>query len=163
MPRQMVSCWDDIRNKGNPTKSILVNKLFLKVVETKETRGHGKKSNANRPFEREEFEAAVDMIHRATGNTPLENWLFLLVLLFQCHFIGRIDDAFKSKKEWFKAHPEGEWGPDFFARLPWSKNVQDKRDSPYQLVLGGDYWKLCVLLHFAIYFEVASRRTFFKW
>ena len=154
MPRQMHK-WDDVREEGNPTKSARVNKL-LKVVEKMETRGEGKKSNADRPFERKEFEAVVDMMHRAEGNTPFENWAFPLVMLIQVHLIARIDDAFKSKKQWYKANNSG---PGFFLRLPWSKSVTDKRDSPFQLVLGGDVWRLCILIHFAIFFEVAGRSS----
>jgi len=42
--------WNEISKIGNPTKATLINDL-IRAVKKKETRGSGKKSNADRPFE----------------------------------------------------------------------------------------------------------------
>jgi len=54
-------------------------------------------------------------------------------------------------------HPENDFCLQ--ARLPWSKNVRDPRDSPWQLVVASNDWRLDVVLHFAQYFEVIGDRT----
>ncbi|KAL3771136.1 hypothetical protein ACHAWO_013503, partial [Cyclotella atomus] len=51
--------WDPLHNHGNPTKSTEVNDL-ISFVKKKETRGQGKKSQADRPFKHSEFKQVLD-------------------------------------------------------------------------------------------------------
>ena len=53
MPNSLHS-WDEIHCNGNPTKARDVNKV-LQVIKKWEICGEGKKSNADRPLEPEEY------------------------------------------------------------------------------------------------------------
>jgi hypothetical protein len=74
--------------------------------------------------------------------------------------VARIDDVSKSKKEWLNFHPLYPYC--LMGRLAWSKNVIDKRDSPWQIIVGGDEFRLDVLLRFAIYLELACESAFYR-
>ena len=93
------------------------------------------------------------------SRSTIESAMITCMFLYQCHFVARIDDVSKSKKQWLSFHPE--YPHCLMGRLAWSKNVNDKRDSPWQIIVGGDEWKLDMLLHFAIYLEMACESQFY--
>ena len=66
--------------------------------------------------------------------------------------IARLDDVMKLHKNWIKTHPDFDFCLQ--TRLPWSKTVTDPRESPWQIVVGGDDWQLDVILNFAKYLEL---------
>jgi len=66
--------------------------------------------------------------------------------------MAQIDDTAKLKMTNLKNNP-----PYPFAlqcQLRWSKNVQDKRGAPYQILLGSGNHRYCILLALGIYFEL---------
>lgn len=158
----MVHCgvpWNNILRFGYPTRSKQVNSLLLHIKKM-ENSDQGKPSNADRAFEYEEVVAAMALLSEKRGRSTVEDAMYKCMFLYQIHFVARIDDVSKSKKQWLSYHPE--YPHCLMGRLAWSKNVSDKRDSPWQIIVGGDEWNLDVLLHFAIYLEMASESQFYR-
>ena len=157
MPNTLHS-WDEIHCNGNPATARDVNKV-LQVIKKWDIRGEGKKSNADRPLEPEEYVYMMNALSRQRSANRLELVRYPCMFAYQVHMIGRLDDVVKLKKSWIKAHPQY----DFLlsSRLPWSKNVTDKRQSPWQVVVGEDDWQLCVHLWLAKFLEIACERGTF--
>ena len=59
MPNKLMS-WNVLANPpvGNPTKSVVVNSLIM-IVNKKEVRRQGKRSQARKPFTEDEYEFAI--------------------------------------------------------------------------------------------------------
>lgn len=159
----MVHCgvpWNNVTRFGNPTRSKQVNSL-LNHIKKMENSDQGKSSNADRAFEYEEVVAAMALLSEKRGSrSTVESAMIKCMFLYQIHFVARVDDVSKSKKQWLSFHPE--YPHCIMGRLAWSKNVHDKRDSPWQIIVGGDEWNLDVLLHFAIYLEMACESQFYR-
>ena len=157
----MVHCpmqWNDVTRVGNPTRSKKVNAL-IRLIGKLETRDLGKASSADRAFEYEEVAEVMKILSNQGGRSAIDNAMYTCMFAFQCHFIARIDDVSKSKKQWLSFHPEYPYC--LMGRLAWSKNVIEQRDSPWQIIVGGNEWSLDVLLRFAIYLEMARESTFY--
>jgi hypothetical protein len=56
-------------------------------------------------------------------------------------------------KVWVRAHPIYEYL--ISSRLPWAKTVKEKRQSPWQVTISEDDWRLDVFLHYAKFLEIA--------
>ncbi len=72
---------------------------------------------------------------------------------FSIHLIARINDSTEVIIEHIRVH--NKFAHALKARLNWSKNVQDKRDAPFQIVLGlldPMYW--CVLCSLPLWLEL---------
>ena len=135
--------WNEITKFGNPTRSKKVNAL-IQLVGKMETRDLGKASNADRAFEYEEVNKVMKLLSKSERkSSPVEHAMYTCMFTYQCHFIARIDDVSKSKKQWLSAHPEHPYC--IMGRLPWSKNVLEQRDSPWQIIVGGDEWNVAPL------------------
>ena len=134
---------------GNPTKSILVNDL-IKLVKKKEVRKQGKPSQARKAFDEQEYETIIAKLEACEND---QTRLFSSgVVRFQYNMIARIDDACQFLSENLKTNPEH---PLYAAlsQLCWSKNVQEERDAPDQIILGAMDAKYCVLLGLACWLE----------
>jgi hypothetical protein len=62
---------------------------------------------------------------------------------FQFHMIARVDDSTQVVLEHIRVHDN--FPHTLKTRLNWSKNVQDKRDAPWQIVMGALNPVYCVL------------------
>ena len=65
--------WNEISKIGNPTKATLINDL-IRAVKKKETRGSGKKSNADRPFEYGEVVQVLNILQSSDGFDRRSRW-----------------------------------------------------------------------------------------
>ena len=157
MPNTLHS-WDEIHCNGNPTKARDVNKV-LQVIKKWEICGEGKNSNADRPLEPEEYVYMMHALSHQRSANRLELVRYPCMFANQVHMIGHLDDVVKLKKSWIKAHPQ--YNFLLSSRLPWSKNVTDKCQSPWQVVVGEDNWQLCVHLWLAKFLEIACERGTF--
>ena len=151
--------WNDITRFGNPTKSKAVN-TFLRLINKLGTSDQGKASNADRAFEYEEVYAAINILSESGSSSAIERAMYACMFTYQCHMIARVDDVSKAKKQWLNFHPM--YPHCLMGRLAWSKNVTDKRDSPWQIIVGGDTWQLDVMLRFAIFLELACESNFYR-
>lgn len=158
MPHNLPT-WDDIHFTGNPTKSRSVN-MLLKVIEKWELRGEGKKSSADRPYEPEEYEYVMQAVSTLPDASLLDRVRVPCMFAYQVHMIARLDEVVKLKKSWIRAHPQYDFM--LLSRLPWAKNVRDKRQSPWQVTVGEDDWRLDVLLSYAKFLEIAYERGTFR-
>ncbi|KAI2510537.1 hypothetical protein MHU86_3805 [Fragilaria crotonensis] len=154
--------WSMTRSEGNPTRSALVNAL-IKRVKKKEARKQGVDSQTRRPMLGQEFVAMHDLLNRnvlSAGRRSDTNALdvfwkrygILAMTNFQFHLIARVDDSTQLVLEHIRVH-------DTFAsalktRLNWSKNVDDERDAPWQIVLGSLNSVYCVLCSLALWLEL---------
>ena len=84
---------------------------------------------------------------------------------FQFHLIARVDDSTQLVLEHVRVHDS--FPHALKTRLNWSKNVQDERDAPWQIVLGSISPVYCVLCSLALWLELniklyppPSRRDF---
>ena len=144
----MVSADDPEKGMGNPTKSPLVNGL-IKAVMSKETKGLGKDSKADRRFTDEECNQLVPMIS-AVG-LPIQRLRHQAMTKFQVHLIGRADDISHCRKSNLR---QSEQYPLYLTgRIRWSKNVQEERDCPQQILMGAMNVDYCVVVSLAIYLE----------
>ena len=143
--------WNELTNTGNPTRSLEVA-AFLKDIQRKETRRQGAPSQARRPLAMTEFRAVQTHLKENANNfqhkygTRAHND-------YQHHLIGRIDDCTQLQ---YESLQENQNFPEFTlkTKLNWSKNVQEERDCPWQMVLGSIDSLFCVLISLALWLEV---------
>ena len=105
---------------------------------------------ASRPFKELEFEEAVK---RMKILEDVEVRLFLSsIFVFQLHLIARIDDSAKLKHSEIKMNHQH---PNFsiLAKLCWSKNVNEERDAPDQILIGAMDTSYCVILALSTWLE----------
>lgn len=141
--------WNEITNHGNPSRCRELHEL-IKYVTKKETRGEGVPSCARRPLEEAEYRSTMTVAKNSEND--ITRYGIPALTSFQFSMIARIDDSTQWEKEHFKAHNEF---PEIAARarLRWSKNVQEERDAPWQILLGSMDPMFCVLLNVAIWLE----------
>jgi hypothetical protein len=135
--------------EGNPTKSKTINKL-IKAVKKKETRGTGVKSSADRSLTNNEFLQVVDLIGADQG-MEINQRRHQAMLKFQHHLIGRCDDTAHVKKSVLEQSTQ--FSEYLTVQMRWSKNVQDERDCPKQIILGSMNSKYCCVLGLALFLE----------
>ena len=78
---------------------------------------------------------------------------------YKTHMIGRFNDVAKLKKANYKSHPQYEFL--LTSRLPWSKNMREMQQSPWQAIVAEDDWEFDKHLLMAKYLEVACERRSF--
>jgi hypothetical protein len=71
---------------------------------------------------------------------------------FQFHLIARIDDTTQVILDHIRIHDNFENA--LKTRLNWSKNVQDERDAPWQVVLGSMNAVFCVFISLGLWLEL---------
>lgn len=150
MPNKLMT-WNELAYPpvGNPTKSIPVNEL-IKRVKKKEVRKQGKPSQARKPFLEAEYEEAISKLKKCED---AEIRVFSsTIFVFQMCMIGRIDDCSKMKHEDIKKnHQHSEH--TILAKLCWSKNVNEERDAPDQILIGAMNTHYCVILALSTWLE----------
>jgi len=142
--------WDEVTNRGNPTKSQALIDM-MKRVACFETRRQGAPSRARRPLREPEFRAIIGELHKR--DDIIGKYGVPALLCFQFHMIGRIDDCSKFLRQNFYFHDNH---PDksLKARLAWSKNVYEERDAPWQHVFGCMDPTFCVFVNLGLFLEV---------
>lgn len=146
--------WNEITNQGNPTRAKCILSL-IKRIKKKEARHQGVQSQARRPLKETEYRSALTIAR--TYADHLIRYGVPALMSTQTSLIGRVDDMTQWKKEHFKAHNTF---PLFAARarLNWSKNVNEERDAPWQILLGSMDPDFCVLLNVGLWLEVHLER-----
>jgi hypothetical protein len=142
--------WDEVTLRGNPTKSREVLDV-IKAVKKKEVRRQGRPSQARRPMEIEELRQLLEMCCNFDEDDPKRFWL-PSYLKYQFHMIARNDDVAHIDWDSIMSNPQYDFA--LKTKLRWSKNVNEERDAPEQIMLGAADWKWCVILGLAIHLEV---------
>ena len=148
--------WRSGSNDGNPTKSAEVND-FIKRVKKLEARKQGADSQTRRPMLEVEFrrlhEIFKSTVHAHNTNTS-RIWKYGMPALinFQFHLIARIDDTTQVILDHIRVHDN--FSDALKTRLNWSKNVQDERDAPWQVILGCMNPVFCVLISLGLWLEM---------
>ncbi|KAI2494041.1 hypothetical protein MHU86_20484 [Fragilaria crotonensis] len=152
--------WSVTRTEGNPTQSKDVLDL-LKAVKKKEVRKQGAKSQVRRPMVGKEFESMHKLLleagnendRRTTAHaSSWKRYGISALVNFQFHMIARIDDSTQVVLEHVRVHDK--FSHSLKVRLNWSKNVNDERDAPFQLVLGSMNPIYCVLWSLGLWLEL---------
>ncbi|KAI2492284.1 hypothetical protein MHU86_22256 [Fragilaria crotonensis] len=150
--------WSVTRSEGNPTQSQDVNAL-IKRVKKKEARKQGAESKTKRPMVGAEFVAMHDILKKgaASGRTTThatywQRYGIGAMVNFQFHLIARVDDSTQVVLEHIRVHDS--FPHALKTRLNWSKNVQDERDAPWQIVLGALNPVYCVLCSLGLWLEL---------
>ena len=120
MPNRLIP-WNELLQVGNPTRSVIVNDLIT-AVRRKEVRKQGKPSQADRPFERQEFDLTVEILGRFPDHP--RKYMYPCIFKFQFHLIARLDDSCHLKKENIKLCRDFDF--TLTAKLRWSKNVHEE-------------------------------------
>ena len=159
MPNRDV--WSMTRSEGNPTRSALVNAL-IKRVKKKEARKQGVDSQTRRPMRSQEFVAMHDLLNRnvlsagrrgdGAHDVFWKRYGISAMTNFQFHLIARVDDSTQLILEHIRVHDS--FPNALKTRLNWSKNVDDERDAPWQIVLGSLNPVYCVLCSLALWLEL---------
>ena len=149
MPNRLFP-WNVQTNSGNPTRSILVNDL-IKKIKKMEVRKEGVTSKARRSMELGEF---CELIKRLrSSELPLRKFNLSAYFIFQYNMIERVDDI--EKIMWSELSPCVDFDFILKARMCWSKNVQEERDAPEQVIFGAMDPAFCAQLALAIHIEHA--------
>ena len=154
------SHWDDVLNRGNPTKSKEVNDMIKQVVKH-EVRHQGVSSKARRAFEYKEFLALCKLIRTKgfkanVSNVEALRWSRLTAMLnFQWQLMARQDDMINLKFETVTTNIEFPFALN--CQMRWSKNISEERDAPDQVIFGSMEEYICPLLNLAQYIETAPK------
>ena len=141
--------WNSQARTGNPTMSKAVNKLIA-TIKKHEVRKQGKTSNAKRDLKRPEFKKTLELL--SNDNNNVYRIKIPTMLKLQFHLIGRTDDICNMETKDLREHEEF---PDFAlqTKVAWSKNVNEERDCPDQIILGANDPDFCSLISLAGYLE----------
>ena len=148
--------WRSGTNDGNPTKSAKVND-YIRHIKRLETRKQGAQSQTRRPMQETEFRRLHEILK--SQDVPNQQrhtsliWKFGMPALinFQFHMIARIDDTTQVVLEHIRSHDN--FDNALKTRLNWSKNVQDERDAPWQIVLASMNPVFCVYISLGLWLE----------
>ena len=124
--------WNEEARTGNPTRSRLMARL-IKCMKCFQTQRRGVATKVRRAMTQEEYEQMQEIIWKLDDSEIC--LCASAYFAFQLHMIGRLDDTAKFRKPDLQPYPKypayGTMG-----RLPWSKNVNEERDAPQQLMFG---------------------------
>lgn len=143
------TAWNTAAGTGNPTMSKSVNKL-IKDIKKSEVRKQGKESQAKRDMTRPEFKKTLELLVEAGGFAYQFRSTAMLKLQF--HLIARTDDISNLESSDLREH-EQFGGFALQTQVAWSKNVQEERDCPPQIILGANDADFCCLIGLAGYLE----------
>lgn len=148
--------WRTGSNDGNPTKCAEVND-FIKYVKKLEARKQGAESQTRRPMTENEFRGLhkVFKSYGAPHSSVIWKYGMPAIMNFQFHMIARIDDTTQVTIDHIRVHDNFENA--LKTRLNWSKNVNDERDAPWQIVLGSMDPVYCVFISLALWLETNLR------
>jgi len=149
------SPWNSQAQCGNPTMSKEVNKL-LEMVKKSEVRKQGKESNAKRDMKRPEFKKMLQLLQESRGFANQYKTTAMLKLQFQ--LIARMDDICNLETAGLREHEQfGAFALQ--TQVAWSKNVNEERDCPPQIILGANDPDFCCLISLAGYLESRFEAT----
>ena len=145
--------WRTGSNDGNPTKSVEVND-FIKRVKKLEARKQGAESQTRRPMLETEFRRLHEVFKSYDQAQNASIWKYGMPALInlQFHLIARIDDMTQVVLEHIRVHDN--FPNALKTHLNWSKNIQDERDAPWQVVLGSMNAAFCVFVSLGLWLEV---------
>ena len=131
--------WSAGCNEGNPTRNVEINNL-IKRVKKKEARKQGVASQTQRAITELEF-CSLHTIFCDVSNSMLWRYTKSAMINFKFHVIARIDDTAQVLIDHICVH-------DLFpkcwkTKLKWSKNVGDKGDALWNIVMGYGHDILC--------------------
>ena len=149
MPNKLMA-WNALAGVGNPTKSIEVNEL-IKAIKKMEVRKQGKTSTARRAITHFEFLRMLSFL-KADGQDDMRRYGLPGLFVLQYNLIARIDDTCQFLISNLTESDDF----DFVLRskLNWSKNVNEERDAPNQILLGAMDHHYCALLALAVHLEI---------
>lgn len=150
--------WRSGSNDGNPTKCAEVND-FIKYIKKLEARKQGAESQTRRPMQEKEFKRLHEVFKSYGGSHSSSIWKFGMPALinFQFHMIARIDDTTQVVLDHICVHDNFENA--LKTKLNWSKNVQDERDAPWQIMLASMNPVFCVFISLGLWLECNLRST----
>ena len=156
MPNRLM-VWNELSNVGNPTRCTQLNEL-IKRVKKQEVRKQGVPSRARRALTHEEFKSTQEALRTYQRDplhdtmNPIWNYGCVASLNFQFHMIARIDDSMNVKMDNFKTCPTF---PCYLqTRMNWSKNVQEERDAPWQMIMPCMNTMYCVYATLSLWLEI---------
>jgi hypothetical protein len=150
MPNRIMP-WNAVTAQGNPTRSIEVNEL-LKRVKKKEVRKQGADPKARRPMTHDEFKRTQSLLMASPADDLIRRYGIPSLFKFQYNLIARIDDSTQFILENLTASADFDF--TLRSKLNWSKNVNEERDAPNQILIGAMDPMYCVLLGLAVFLEV---------
>jgi len=137
--------WDEHTNSGNPTKSNLVRSIFH-VTQKKEVRKQGWELQATQEIDNSEFEQLLMKFQEFPDLKQC--FAFPVMAKFQYNMMVHLDDTFILKFDDLKNNPQYPFALQ--CQLSWSKNVYEERSALYQILLGSDNHRYCILLGLAL-------------
>jgi hypothetical protein len=150
LPRQNMP-WDDITQKGNPTRSRAVHHMIQKV-KVHEVRGMGVQSNARRAVEWEEFVNVLVVVRKIYSESKKYSMLMALsVLTLQWQLIGHIDDIMQLRTSTVLFNVRDSF--TLHINMSWSKNIRTEMQLPTQILLAAMDPIICPLLNLAVFIE----------
>ena len=150
LPRQNMP-WDNITQKGNPTRLRAVHHMIQKV-KVHEVRGTGVQSNARRAVEWEEFVNVLVAVREIYSESKEYSMLMALsVVMLQWQLIGRIDDIMQLRTSTVLFNVRDSF--TLHIKMSWSKNIRTEMQSPTQILIAAMDPIICPLLNLAVFIE----------
>lgn len=112
-------------------------------------RQEGKDSEARRALTSTEFKCLISIL-RLEKDSIKKNGISAY-FLFQYHMMARVDDIAHMKQKHMKAHADYPFV--ILAQMRWSKNMNEERKSPHQILFGSLDSNNCVILALEVHFE----------
>ena len=141
--------WSEVAKVGNPTRATAINRI-IRGMKKMEASRRGKPSQARRPLLPPEFEAIIETLSKHK-ELEVGTWLSAY-LSFMYNMIARVDDTAKFRSP--DLQPFNEF-PDYgvTAKLCWTKNTNEEREPPTQILFGSCDWRYCVVSLLAVWLE----------
>ena len=152
MPRQNMQ-WDDLAQRGNPTKSSGVNKVIVEIKQH-EVRGTGVPTSARRAVEWQEYIDVLTATRQVFSNRPATMVRLLALLTLQWHFVARLDDCMRLALTTVLFNYSATY--TLYIKMVWSKNIRTERESPTQILLAAMNPLVCALLNLAVMMETVG-------
>ena len=149
MPNRLMP-WNELSNVGNPTRCREINEL-IKFVQKKEVRRQGAPSHVRRSITEPEYNRVLELLK--DKEDILCKYGIPALMNFQFHLIARIDCTTQVKMENLQVHNDFDFC--LKTKLNWSKNVNEERDAPWQIVIPSMNHKRCVFLSTALWLETS--------
>ena len=145
--------WDTVTQRGNPTKSSMVNSL-IRSIKLHEVRREGSNSKAKQPIEEHEFGEMLRLFRKENVGGNGFNFLrnsMPAFCLWQYHLITRIDDVSRTQVSCLM--PCIKFPFTLTVQMFWSKNIREERDAPHQILLGSMDPLNCIHIALAMHLE----------
>jgi hypothetical protein len=125
-------------------------------MQQQATVSHKKSNMGENNDEEAQFRKLHEVFRDVSNNDIMWQYGLSAMINYQFHVIARIDDATQVIIDHLRVH-------DLFPNClktklkNWSKNVEDERDAPWQIVLGSMDTMCCVLVSLALWMEMNLR------